>query len=131
MGLRDRLRRLQAKAKEGGVLILQQDGTVCGFETMEVHKEMFLAKMDLFEKASISSPVLEAVRNATPESRAEFEERFGSITMTTHVIASPQEGGWVEEYTLHEDGTVEKTFYEGGSEEAEAVRLSIQQRARR
>jgi hypothetical protein len=120
--MRNRLRRLERKARGDGIVLRLKDGTARAFETMEVHKAMFLAQMDLFRKTSVDSEVLEAVRNATPESRAAFEERFGPITMSGHVIASEPEGGWVERYTLREDGRVEKTFYEGGAEEAERIR---------
>ena len=34
------------------------------------------------------------------------------------------EEGWAETYTLHEDGTVEKTFHEAISEEAKRIRES-------
>ena len=128
MALKDRLRRLQQKAEEGSVLIRQRDGSVRAFDTMEVQAQMFLARMDLFRKNLIDSEVLGAVRNATPESKAAFEERFGPISITNHVIASGQEGAWIETYTLHEDGVVKKTLHEGGSEEAERIRREIQER---
>jgi hypothetical protein len=91
--------------------------------------QMYLAQMDLLREKSVHSEVLEAVRQATPESRAAFEQRFGSIAMTCHVIASGEKGAWAKEYKLLEDGTVEETFYEGGSEEAEVIRLGAQQQA--
>jgi hypothetical protein len=94
---------------------------------MDIHKAMFLAKMGLLSETSIHSEVLDAVRKATPESRRAFEERFGSITPTGHVIASTEEGGWAETYQLHDDGTVEKVFHEGGSEEAERIRNEARQ----
>jgi len=37
------------------------------------------------------------------------------------------EDGWVEEYRLREDGTVETIHYEGGSEEAERIRQEAEQ----
>jgi hypothetical protein len=122
VGLRDRLRRLRKEAESDAVLIRQRDGTVKAFETMEVHKQLFLAKMDLFRKAWIDSEVLTAVRRATPESRAAFEERFGSIAMTGHVVASVPQGGWAKAYALKEDGSVAETFHEGGSAKAERIR---------
>jgi hypothetical protein len=67
------------------------------------------------------------VRNATPESRAAFEGEYGSIEMVGHVIAPDYQGGWVDEYRLLEDGTVETIHYEGGSEEA----LQILEEARK
>jgi hypothetical protein len=57
-----------------------------------------------------ASEILEAVRNATPESRAAFEERFGPIAMTARAIAADYQGGWVEEYRLLGDGTIEETY---------------------
>ena len=122
MGLRDRLRRLRAKVEEGGVLIRQLDGSVRAFEVMEVQKEMYLAQADLLRDTARDSAVLDAVRGATPESRASFEKRFGSIVMVEYIVASPTSGGWVEAKTLTEDGRVERVRYEGGSEEAEYVR---------
>jgi hypothetical protein len=122
MGMRDRLRRLRREAEGDGFLVRLRDGTVRAFAVMDIHSEMFLTQMDLFRGTSRESEVLEAVRNATPESRRAFEERFGAITMTATTIAAEYQGGWVRVRTLLEDATVEKTFYEGGSEEAERVR---------
>jgi hypothetical protein len=95
---------------------------------MEVAAEMFLAKMDLFRGEAHPSEVLDAVRSATPESRAAFEEEHGSIEIVNHVIAADYQGGWVEEYRLLKDGTVETTRFEGGSEEALRIRQEAQQR---
>ena len=69
-----------------------------------------------------ASEVLEAVRRATPESRAAFEERCGSIVMGISIIAAEDEGGWVETRTLTEAGEIERVFYEGGSAEAVHIR---------
>jgi hypothetical protein len=121
VGIRGRLRRLQAKAEEGGVVIRQRDGTLKAFEVMHVQAEMFLAKMDLLRDTARDSEVLDAVRNATPESRREFEERFGPIAFTEYVIGAD----WVEAKTLTEDGEVERIVYEGGSEEAALVREGL------
>src|SRR5215210_273774 len=104
MALKHRLRRLQEKAEEGAVVLHQRDGGVVAFEEMEVHKQMFLARMDLFRGSVQESEVLDAVRNATPESRAAFEERFGAIAFSEHIIAAEYQGGWVKTYTLTEDG---------------------------
>ena len=128
MGLRDRLRRLRREAEGDAVLIRGLNGTAKAFDAMEVHAAMFLAKVDMFREASVNNEVLEAVRNATQESRRSFEERFGPIEMTGHVIAS--EGGWVRAYTLKEDGSVEETYYEGGSAEAERIRLEARRGAK-
>jgi|tagenome__1003787_1003787.scaffolds.fasta_scaffold20892244_3 hypothetical protein len=122
MSLKQRLQRLWVKAEEGGVLIRQQDGSVRVFEVMGVQREMFLAQMDLLRDIARESAVLDAVRGATGESRASFEERFGPIVMVEYIIASPTSGGWVEAKTLTEDGRVERVLYEGGFEEAEYVR---------
>ena len=122
MALRDRLRRLSRQAEEGGVLIRQRDGTVRAFDIMDVWKDTFMAQYELFRGEAYPSDVLEAVRNATPESRVAFEERFGPITRTAHIIAANYEGAWVREYRLLEDGTVEEEYYEGGSPEAKRIR---------
>lgn len=107
-----------------------KDGMARAFETMEAYKEMFLAQMDLLRDTARDSEVLEAVRNATPESRAAFEERFGPIVITEHIIAAEYQGGWVETLTLTEDGRVERVRHEGGSPEAERIRREIRQEAR-
>ncbi len=127
MALKDRMRHLRREAQKNAVLIHQRDGTVRAFDAMDCWKEMVLTQMDLFKGESKDSEVLEAVRNATPESRAEFEERFGPITMTATIIAGAYEGAWVEVFDLREDGTVERVYYEGGSEEAERIRREAQQ----
>ena len=127
MGLKDRLRRLEREAEGDGIIIRLQDGTVRVFQTMDVSVEMFKARMHLLQGISQESEVLDAVRRATPESRAAFEERFGSIVITNHIIAAESEGGWVETYTLTEDGEVERVFYEGGSAEAERIRRQARQ----
>lgn len=88
MYLRGRLKRLRQKAEEGGVIIRQRDGGVRVFDTMTVFSEMFLAKMDLLRDTARDSEVLDAVRTATPESRADFEERFGPIAFTEYVIGA-------------------------------------------
>ena len=121
MSLRDRLRRLRAKAEEGGVVIHQRDGGVKVFDTMTVFSEMFLAKTDLLRDAARESEVLDAVRNATPESRREFEEKFGPIAFTEYIIGAD----WVEAKTLTADGRVERVHYDGDSEEATLVREGL------
>jgi hypothetical protein len=42
--------------------------------------------------------------------------------MTARIIAAEYQGGWVKEYRLLEDGTVQEAYYEGGSPEAERLR---------
>jgi hypothetical protein len=56
-----------------------------------------------------------------------LEERFGFVTVTSHVIASEPERVWVKRCALLEDGRVEKRFYEGGSEEVERIRREVRQ----
>jgi hypothetical protein len=126
-GVRGRLRRLAREAKEGAVLLHQRDGSVRGFDAMEVDMEMFMARCELFMGNSYQSEVLEAVRGATPESRAAFEEQFEEITMEARIVAADYQGGWVEVYKLEEDGTVTKMRHEGGSEEAERIRQEARQ----
>jgi hypothetical protein len=96
VALRDRLRRFTRQAEEDSVLIRQCDGTVRIFDVMDVHKDMFLAQYELFRREAYASEILEAVRNATPESKAAFEERFGPIAMTARIIAADYQGGWSE-----------------------------------
>ena len=125
MGIRNWLRRLQAKAEEGGVLIRQRAGSVKIFDTTKVFAEMFLVQMDLLRDTARESEVLVAVRNATPESRRDFEEKFGPIAFTEYVIGSLENGGWVEAKILNEDGKVLRVRYEGDSEVAERVREGL------
>ncbi len=122
MALRDRLWRLKREAEQHGVILRQRDGTVRVFDDLDVWKEMFLAQYNLFKGEAPDSEVFDAVRGATPESRRAFEEEYGSIAMTARIIAAEYQGGWVREYRLLEDGTLEETYYEGGSPEAEHIR---------
>ena len=125
--LRGRLGRLEREAKSEYAILKLRDGSTRLFADQEVFKEMFLTRMDLFRGETRPSEVLDAVREATPKSRAAFEAQYGEIEMVNHVIAPDHQGGWVEEYRLLEDGTVEKTRFEGGSEEAERIRQEAQQ----
>jgi hypothetical protein len=127
VGLRDQLRRLKREAQKDKVVLRLRDGGVRVFSELEVFKEMFLCRTDLFRGEARPSEVLDAVRAATPESRAAFEEEYGSIEMVNHVIAPDYQGGWVDEYRLLEDGTVKITRFEGDSEEP----LQILEEARR
>jgi hypothetical protein len=122
VALRNRLKRLIREAEGDAVLVGQRDGTVRVFDAMDAYAGMFLASMDLYRKDSVTNDVLEAVRNAAPESRAAFEERFGPIEMTGYVVASPEDGGWVRVYELGEDGSVEVTLHPGDSAEAAKIR---------
>jgi hypothetical protein len=127
MGLRGRIKMLTQQAEEDAVLIRLRGGSTQVFTVMDVQKEMFLAKCDLVREEARSSPVLEAVRQATPESRAALEAQFRTITPELHIVASVEQGGWVEVFRLEEDGTVTKVRFEGGSEEAERIREEIRQ----
>jgi hypothetical protein len=60
-------------------------------------------------------------------SRAAFEQDHGNIEMVDHIIAADYQGGWVNEHRLLEDGRVQTTHYEGGSEEAERIRQEARQ----
>jgi hypothetical protein len=126
MSLRNWMKRLEREAKGEYVVLKLRDGSTRLFSDQEVFTEMFLTKMELFRGEARPSEVLNAVREATPESRAAFEAEYGEIEMVNHVIAADYQGGWVEEYRLLEGGTVEITRFEGGSEEA----LRIRQEAR-
>ena len=128
MGLKGRLRRLEQGVRSENVILRLRDGGLRVFDQMEVAKEMFLTQMDLMLGKARPSEVLDAVRSATPESRAAFEEEHGSIEMVGHIMAADYQGGWVEEHRLLEDGRVETTHYEGGSEEAERIRQEARQR---
>jgi hypothetical protein len=126
---RGKLRRLEREAKGEGVILRLRNGGTKVFSDLDVFWEMFLAKTDLLVRGeSRSSEVLDAVREATPESRRAFEEEYGSIEMVGRIVAGDHQGGWVDEYRLLEDGTVETFHYEGGSEEAERIRQEATQR---
>ena len=128
MGLRDRLRKLQKEAEEGAVVVRLRGGGVRRFEEMDVLSQMFLAKTDLFKGVSRDSEVLDAVRDATPESREAFEREYGPIEMEARIICPEKDGGWVEVHRLRGDGTVETVLHEGGSEEAERIRREARER---
>jgi hypothetical protein len=126
MGLKGRLQRLQREAAKEGVVLHLREGGLRAFDRMEVFGEMFLCRMDLMSGKARPSEVLDAVREATPESRAAFEDEYGSIEMVGRIIAGDYQGGWVDEHRLLEDGTVETTHYEGDSEEALRIRQEAQ-----
>jgi hypothetical protein len=121
MTLKGRLIRLEREAQSEGVILRLRDGGLRVFDQMEVWQEMFLTQTALMMGEAHPSEVLDAVRAATPESRAAFEEEHGSIEMVGHIIAADYQGGWVDEYRLLEDGTVETIHHERGSEEAERI----------
>jgi hypothetical protein len=71
MGLRDMLRRLRREASEDAVLIHQRDGSVRAFDKLDVMAALYLARLDAaIGREPRTSEVLEALANATPESRA-------------------------------------------------------------
>ena len=78
MGLRGWVKRLEREAAEGVVLIRQRDGSVRIFDRMHVMAQMYLAQLDealgRSEAQRRSSDVLDALENATPESRRAVEE---------------------------------------------------------
>jgi hypothetical protein len=125
--MKDKIKRLMRQAEQDAVLIRLRDGSTRVFDDMTCFKEMFLAQFALFKGEAHESEVLDAVRAATSESRAAFEERFGEIEMEACIICPVVDGGWVEVHKLREDGTVESFRHEGDSEEAERIRLEAQQ----
>jgi hypothetical protein len=127
MALKGRLIRLQRETQSEGVILRLRDGGIRVFSDLEVFKETFLCRMDLLSSKARPSLVLDAVRAATPESRAAFEDEYGSIEMVGHIIAPDYQGRWVDEHRLLEDGTAETIHYEGGSEEAERIRQEARQ----
>ena len=130
MSLRGRLDKLRREAADGAAVIRLRDGTARYFDDNTAFGEMFLAKMGLFRGDAPESEVLDAVRNATPESRRAFEDEYGPLEMEVAVVASPAEGGWVEVTSLSESGEVEKVRHdEGGSPEAERLRAEARQNA--
>jgi hypothetical protein len=127
VGIKGRVKRAQRDAQAEGVVIELRDGSRRVFTDMHVWKEMFLAETELFMGNAKPSEVLDAVRQATPESRADFEAKYGSITPEVRVIAADYQGGWVEVYKLEEDATVTKVRYEGDTPEAERLREEARQ----
>ncbi len=121
-GIRGRVRRAQQEAQAEGVVLELRDGSRKVFADMHVRFEMFLVRMDLYNGESKPSEVLDAVRGATPQSRARFEAEYGPIEMEAMIIAADYQGGWVEVYRLEEDGTVTKVRHEGGTPEADRLR---------
>jgi hypothetical protein len=122
------LKRLEREAKGEHVVLKLRVGGFRVFDRMQVFEELFLTRMDLMKGEARPSEVLDAVRGAMPECRAAFEEEYGSIEMVGHIIAGDDQGGWVDEHRLLEDGRVETTHYEGGSQEVERIRQEARQR---
>jgi hypothetical protein len=128
MGLKDQMRRLKREVHKDMVVVRLKDGGTRVFAEMDVLSEMFLAQYGLIVGEPRPSEVLDAVRRATPESRAAFEAEYGSIEMGAEIIASEDEGGWVEVHRLLEDDTISTVRHEGGSEEAERIRREARER---
>jgi hypothetical protein len=75
MALRDVLRRLRREVSRDALVIRQRDGTVRAFDRMHVMAEVYLAKFDAaLGRPRRSSDVLDALDDATPESRRSVEE---------------------------------------------------------
>jgi hypothetical protein len=127
MGIRQRIGKLTRQAEADAVLIRLRDGTTRVLDDMTCWKEMFLTQFDLFKGEARQSEVLDAVRQATPESRAAFEAQYGEIEREAHITAGDYQGGWVEVYRLTEDGTVEYVRHEGHTEEARRLREEARQ----
>lgn len=128
-GIKGRIKRAVDEASGAGVIIRQAppDGTPRVFSDLKCWEEMFLTKVSLYSGEARNSEVLDAVRAATPESRAAFEAQYGSIEMEVRIVAGDYQGGWVEVNTLFEDGTVESVRHEGDTEEAKTLRKEATQ----
>jgi hypothetical protein len=115
-----RLRNLERDWGGGDEVRLEQlDGSVRAFPPHECWAAAFSACMSLsFKKPE--GAVFDALRDATDDSREFFEQEFGEIN--TAIVGRNEEGIWAEvyEYDLV-SGEVECTYYEPGSEDAQAV----------
>ena len=127
MGLRRRITRLTREAEEDAVLIRLRDGSTRVFTDMDCWKEMFLTQCELFKGEARQSEVLDAVRQATPESRRAFEAEYGELEREALIIAGDYQGGWVDVYRLEENGTVTKIHHPGDTEEAKRLREEARQ----
>ncbi len=75
MGSREKLRRLRKKASRGGVVVKLKRGGIKAFDRMEVSAQFFLARLAASTgRPPRQSAVLDAWREATPESRQVLEE---------------------------------------------------------
>ena len=128
MGFKDQLRRLRRDVQKDMAVVKLKDGGTRVFADLDVFKEMFLCQYELLQGKARPSEVLDAVREATPESRDAFEAEYGSIEMEANILAPLSDGGWVESHRLLEDGTVESVRHEGDSEEAEGIRRGARER---
>jgi hypothetical protein len=83
-------------AAQGAVLIRQRDGSVRAFDRLHVMGQMYLAQLDAAlgrsEAQRRSSDVLDALEDATPESRRAVEEMStGSFFADLEPSTSPLE----------------------------------------
>ncbi len=93
MSLRRRLRHLQRTASEGAVLIHQRDGSVRAFDKMTVAAEVFLSKLDgALGREPRRSEVMDAIANATEESRRAIEGQVGGKFLADLEDSPPEPG---------------------------------------
>ena len=77
MSLRDRLRRLRRAAEEDAALIRLKDGSVRAFPRERVLQEVFLSRLDAaLGRPPRDSEIMQALENATEESRRDIEQAF-------------------------------------------------------
>lgn len=144
MGLKARVKRLEKAARGGMDWLDLRDGTRFYFVPIDVHKDLFLERMDGFqamyvsglsEGASETEPEAEpepprvpeirtALVKATPESLRRFEEHYGPAERECAVI---HDDGSVTIRTILIDGGVETKVLEG--EEALEYREKVRRRA--
>ncbi len=78
VSLRRRLQSLQKTASEGAVIIHQRDGSLRAFDRMTVSAAVFLHRLDqALGREPRRSEVMDALANATEESRREVEGQVG------------------------------------------------------
>ncbi len=85
MGLRGRVRRLERKAKGDTVSLEQTDGTTATFPARMFWHRLFLDQLDAACGDAPSSPVAEAMEEATEEARGRIER----------IVASGQGGSFM------------------------------------
>jgi hypothetical protein len=70
--MKGKLKRLERRAQEHAVLLYQRDGTVKAFDHMTVMKEIYMLVYNRgLGEPPHSSTFMDALENATPESRRE------------------------------------------------------------
>jgi hypothetical protein len=73
-GLRGRIGRIRRRAEEDAVIIRLRDGSVRTFDRTRVMGELYLARLDAaLGRKPRASEFLDALANATPESRRAVE----------------------------------------------------------